>query len=99
MFRVHVREGALHTAAGHWHLGNPKLTRRLVHPGPCPCLWSSRCQVPHGVYRVLEEVTQALAQGQKLVTAVKVELADILGNVGTNLGMQTLLQSLALCWN
>ena len=99
MFRVHVRQGALHTAAGHWHLGNPKLTRRLVHPGPCPCLWSSRCQVPHGLYRVLEEVTQALAQGQKLVTAVKVELTNILGNVGTNLGMQRLLESLALCWN
>ena len=60
---------------------------------------TSRCQVPHGVYRVLEEVTQALTQGQKLLMVLKEELTNILGNVGTNLEMQTLLQSSATCWD
>ena len=60
---------------------------------------TSRCQVPHGVYRVLEEVLQALTQGQTLLMALKEELTNILGNVGTNLGMQSLLQSSATCWD
>ena len=60
---------------------------------------TSRCQVPHGLYRVLEEVTQALTQGQTLLIALKEELTNILGDVGTNLGMQTLLQSSATCWD
>ena len=98
LFRRHVRRGS-GVVRGHWHNSNPKLIKPLKTQGQCPCMWSSRCQMPRGLYRVHAEVDQALAQGQAFLRQLEKEISDILGSVGTNVSMQKLLASCTMCWD
>ena len=59
----------------------------------------SRCQVPGVVYEIQADVDDALRCGEEFAESLKFEVSEILGSVGTNDGMASLLQAACACWD
>ncbi len=89
--RYHQRSRSVACAAGFPVAGR---FRQHLRPGS-----SSRCQVPHAVYQVHSQMDDALRQSASFLASLHTELSAILGSVGTNEGMSSLLKACAVCWD
>ena len=93
MYRPHVRNSS--------HIIPQCQTHKwtIKYGLPCPCTWSSRCQVPLSVYHVLGQLREGIAAGRMLVKNLVEGMSSLMGSVGVASNMRTFLTAASKCWD
>lgn len=87
------------------HVSGPGAPQPCHHPSwcrggnPCPCTWSSRCQVPLMVYKQHADVQKALSATSSFLVGLRENMAASLGNAGVNERMQQLFRDASEAWD